>query len=163
AMLARWSAFGAPNVVAEAKVDVARVAAACRRGDALACGLAFELSGSTAKGPGADERKMLEAGCKGGSAFACGSVRRLHPGGDGVRKDGGRAREIFARGCDAQGSLACVNAMAVSRRGQPESAPLSPAAVTLLDRACGYGGDRDGVCRFSSDSDAPAAVYVGRQ
>jgi TPR repeat protein len=163
AMLARWSTFGAPNVVAEAKVDVARVAAACRRGDALACGLVYELSGSAEKGPGADERKMLEAGCKGGSAFACGSLGSVYAEGHGVPKDEARAKQILARGCDAHGSLACVNAMAVSRRGQPDSAPLSPAAVALLDRACGYGGDRDGVCRFSSDGDAPAATYLENQ
>jgi TPR repeat protein len=106
---------------------------------------------------------MLEVGCKKGSGFACGSLGSLYAEGHGVTKDEARAKEILARGCDAHGSLACLNAMAVGRRGQPESAPLSPEGLALLERACGYGGDRDGVCRISSDGEAPAATYLEAQ
>ena len=162
AQLAGWSLFGAADVVTPAPDDApARLQAACRRGDGLACGLVYELSHDSlepAKG-----LELLTTGCNAGSAFACGSLGSLYAEGKDVAKDEARAMKILVRGCDAHGFLACVNAATVSARGQAKEAPLPPRSVAFLDRACGYGGDQNGVCRYSNDGDASPVAYVAAQ
>jgi len=161
-LLARWAVFGAPNVITPPpEVSPVRLEALCRAGDGLACGLAHELGSRTDKPEHA--LQLLTAGCKAGSAFACGSLGSRYAEGDGAPKDEARAAKILAQGCDAHGSLACVNAASLAVRGRPDGAPLPAQSLALLERACGYGGDRDGVCRASGDSDAPPAAYVADQ
>jgi TPR repeat protein len=162
ATLARWAAFGAPNVVAQgAQIEPARVEEACRQGDGLACGLVQEMAAGD--DAGAEGVKALTAGCAAGSAFACGSLGSLYAEGTGVAKDETRAMQIFAQGCDLHGWLACLNAGAMTLRDRLEGAPAAPEGLAYLDRACGYGGDREGVCRFSVDSDGPPARYLRAQ
>jgi len=65
ALLATWTVFGTPNVVAPPQdIPPARLEAACKRGDGLACGLAHELASDDDK-PG-HALQLLGAGCKAG-------------------------------------------------------------------------------------------------
>jgi len=122
AQLAAWSVFGAADVVTPAPDDAAaRLQAACRRGDGLACGLVHELSHESLKP--SESLQLLTSGCNAGSAFACGSLGSLYAEGNGVPKDEARAMKLLVRGCDAQGFLACVNAASIGARGQPKDAP----------------------------------------
>jgi len=160
---ARWAAFGTPNVVNEPTGPVSQqLAAACKRGDGLACGLQHELAADdpAAKRSPSKELALLTAGCKAGSALACGSLGSLYAEGEGVKKDEARARKIFAQGCDAHGWLACQNAASLANRGRPEGAPLTAESVAFIERACAHGGDHGGVCRASPDAEAPPAKYV---
>ena len=163
-LLAGWSAFGAPDVILQTPDDTpARLEAACRKGDGLACGLAYEVSHATDAKSGGDGMKSLTAACNAGSAFACGSLGSLFAEGQGVPKDEARAMKIFVQGCDAHGWLACVNAASLGARGRPKDAPLPAKSMAFFERACGYAGDRGEVCRASDDADAAPAAYVAAQ
>ena len=163
ALLAGWSVFGAPDVILETPDGMpARLEAACRKGDGLACGLAYEVSHASDAKPG-DGMKSLTAGCNAGSAFACGSLGSLFAEGHGVPKDEARAMKIFVQGCDAHGWLACVNAASLGARGRPKDAPLPAKSMAFFERACGYAGDRGEVCRASDDADATPVAYVAAQ
>lgn len=160
--LASWAVFGTANVVAPpAEVTPARLEAACQAGDGLACGLAHELAPEDDK-PG-HALQLLTAGCKMGSAYACGSLGSLYAEGKLVAKDESRAMKVLAQGCDAHGALACVNAASLAVRDWPEGKPPPALSLSFLERACGYGGDRAGVCRYSVDSDASPAAYVAKK
>jgi TPR repeat protein len=163
ASLARWSGFGAANVVTPAAraPDHKRLGERCRAGDGLACGLLHEASDE-------EQRRKngiawLTAGCDAGSAFACGSLGGRYADGNGVAVDQARAAKILQRGCDAHGWLACLNALRLRSRKSPEAAPNDPETSKLLARACGYGGDRDGVCRATSVPARPRDAYVRAQ
>jgi TPR repeat protein len=161
---ASWSAFGTPNVVSEPSGSVLpKLAAACKHGDGLACGLQHEWASGDPGQKAKAGLALLTAGCKAGSAFACGSLGSLYAEGTGVAKDEARARKILAQGCDAHGWLACVNAGSIARRGRPAEAPPTPEMLGFLERACGYGGDHDSVCRFSTNGDLPPAEYLAAQ
>ncbi len=164
ASLARWSGFGAANVVAAAAgaPDRKRLGESCRGGDGLACGLLHEISDEEQRRK--NGLAWLTAGCDAGSAFACGSLGSRYAKGNGVAADEARAAKILQRGCDAHGWLACLNAVRVRARKAPESAlENDPEISRLLARACGYGGDRDDVCRATPVPADPRDVYVRAQ
>jgi TPR repeat protein len=163
ALLAGWSAFGAPDVILPMPDDArSRLEAACRKGDGLACGLAYEVSRATGAKAG-DGMKSLTAACNAGSAFACGSLGSLYAEGQGVPKDEARAMKLFVQGCDAHGWLACVNAASLGGRGRPKNAPLPAQSMAFLERACGYAGDRGEVCRASDDAEGSPTAYLAAQ
>jgi TPR repeat protein len=160
--LASWAVFGTPNVVRPPpEVPPARLEAACKAGDGLACGLAHELAAEDDK-PG-HALQLLATGCKKGSAYACASLGGLYAGGKDVPRDDARAMKVLVQGCDAHGALACVNAASLAVRGWPEGTPPPAQSLSFLERACGYGGDRGGVCRYSVDSDASPVAYVAKK
>ena len=163
ASLARWSGFGAANVVAAAAVapDRKRLGERCRGGDGLACGLLHEISDEEQRRK--NGLAWLTAGCDAGSAFACGSLGSRYAEGDGVAADVARATKILQRGCDAHGWLACLNALRLRARKAPERGLDDPETAKLLARACGYGGDRDDVCRATPVPAEPAEAYVRAQ
>ena len=162
ASLARWSGFGAANVVTVAggAPDRKRLGERCRGGDGLACGLLHETSDDEARRN--NGLAWLTAGCDAGSAFACGSLGGRYAGGNGVAADEARAMKVLQRGCDAHGSLACMNAFQLRAR-KASDALDDPEASKLLARACGYGGDRDGVCRATPVPAAPRDIYLRAQ
>ena len=51
--------------------------------------------------------KFFEKGCKEGSARACGALGELYKAGKGVDKDPAKAKELFAKACNAGDDKAC--------------------------------------------------------
>jgi uncharacterized protein len=51
--------------------------------------------------------KFFEKGCKEGSARACAGLAELYKGGKGVDKDAAKAKELFAKACNAGDDKAC--------------------------------------------------------
>lgn len=163
AAVARWSGFGAAHVVAATAgaPDRERLGERCRGGDGLACGLLHEVSDEEQRRK--NGLAWLTAGCDAGSAFACGSLGSRYAEGNGVSADEARATKILQRGCDAHGWLACLNALRLRSRKGPERTPDDPETSKLLARACGYGGDRDDVCRATPVPADPRDAYVRAQ
>jgi TPR repeat protein len=135
--------------------SAAALARRCASGDGLACGLAHEF----ARGEGGDDRASLEKGCAAGSPFTCaslsGSLDHATP------PDSTRALAVARKACEGHSALGCTNAAQIlSRDGEKNVAEVQAYA----DRTCGYGGDRDGVCRLSALSNlAPAAYLAGQE
>jgi len=169
ATLGGWSLYGvADRATGDVPPNKAAVAGACSRGDGLACGLLAEFfrneEDSSEAGAG---RQHLEAGCKHGSAFACASLAAVYDRGDGVPRDEKKALSLSERACDAHSALACLNAAELLKKGPVSTATSTTQAIVdrFVDRACGFGGDREGACRMSDAASEArdAADYFRRQ
>jgi hypothetical protein len=118
-MLSAWTLYGvADRARGDAKPDRARLEAACRQKDGLACGLRHELFG---RGEAEEaEREWMEKGCNLGSAFACGSLAPHYD--HEATKDEAKALALSMKSCDAHGALGCENAAKIiARRGRSDA------------------------------------------
>jgi TPR repeat protein len=156
-----WSVVGAADrAQTQQQPSKPNLEAACRKGDGLAFGLVDELFHE-------DEHRapaLLQLGCKAGSAFACAMLAGRYDDGEGTPRDADMALRLSIRACLGHSALGCMNAakMIAQERGHVPKGQ-SADANAYIDRACWYGGDRDGVCRASDDSNLGEGEYHQHQ